>query len=168
LIDIEINVGRTGSLNPTAILEPVSVGGVTVKHATLHNEDYVKSKDLRIGDTVIVRRAGDVIPEVVAPVVAKRPENAKKIELPKNSYAFNLFGAILVVYHNPRRRDIFGADNRTSPLPSPKARRRHYTVLHVRKEKTPFAIIREAKVKFTRRKQTPKKRAILNQNIIVI
>ncbi len=72
LLDIGINVGRTGSLNPYAVLEPVSVGGVVIKSAALHNEDDVKRKDIRIGDTVIVQRAGDVIPEVVGPVVSKR------------------------------------------------------------------------------------------------
>ena len=72
LLSIEVNVGRTGSINPYAVLEPVFVGGVTVSTATLHNEDYVRSKDLRPGDTVIVRRAGEVIPEVVGPVLEMR------------------------------------------------------------------------------------------------
>ena len=69
LLSIGINVGRTGSLNPYAILEPVNVGGVTVKMATLHNEDDVLRKDIRIGDHVIIERAGEVVPQVVAPVV---------------------------------------------------------------------------------------------------
>ncbi|MDY6833700.1 MAG: NAD-dependent DNA ligase LigA [Chloroflexota bacterium] len=72
LIDIGINVGRTGSLNPFAILEPVQVGGVTLKAAALHNEDFIRERDIRIGDTVIVQRAGDVIPEIVGPVASKR------------------------------------------------------------------------------------------------
>jgi DNA ligase (NAD+) len=72
LLSIEVNVGRTGSLNPYAVLEPVFVGGVTVSTATLHNEDYIRSKDIREGDVVIVRRAGEVIPEIVAPVLAAR------------------------------------------------------------------------------------------------
>jgi DNA ligase (NAD+) len=72
LKDIGINVGRTGSLNPYAILEPVFVGGVTIQSAALHNEDDIKRKDIRIGDTVYVQRAGDVIPEIVGPVVSKR------------------------------------------------------------------------------------------------
>jgi len=72
LIDIGISVGRTGTLNPYAILEPVSVGGVTIKQAALHNEDDIRRKDIRIGDTVIVQRAGEVIPQVVGPVKSKR------------------------------------------------------------------------------------------------
>ncbi|MFC2059791.1 NAD-dependent DNA ligase LigA [Chloroflexota bacterium] len=72
LIDIGIGIGRTGTLNPYAILEPVSIGGVTIKQAALHNEDDIRRKDIRIGDTVIVQRAGEVIPEVVGPVVSKR------------------------------------------------------------------------------------------------
>ncbi|MSQ27176.1 MAG: NAD-dependent DNA ligase LigA [Dehalococcoidia bacterium] len=72
LIDIGVNVGRTGSLNPYAILEPVQVGGVTIRHAALHNEDDIRRKDIRIGDFVIVQRAGEVIPEVVGPVLSRR------------------------------------------------------------------------------------------------
>ena len=66
LIDIEINVGRTGALTPTAVFEPIFLAGTTVSRAVLHNEDFIKEKDIRIGDTIIVRKAGDIIPEVVA------------------------------------------------------------------------------------------------------
>ena len=72
LLSIEVNVGRTGSVNPYAVLQPVVVGGVTVSMATLHNEDYVRKKDIRAGDIVTVRRAGEVIPEIVGPVVTAR------------------------------------------------------------------------------------------------
>lgn len=79
---IDVQVGRTGALTPTARLEPVFVGGVTVTNATLHNEDEVRRKDVRIGDTVIVRRAGDVIPEVMAVVIDKRPAGAIEFRMP--------------------------------------------------------------------------------------
>jgi DNA ligase (NAD+) len=80
---IFVHTGRTGVVTPFAQLEPVFVGGVTVRTATLHNEDEVKRKDVRPGDTVIVRRAGDVIPEVLGPVPSKRPKNAKPWRFPK-------------------------------------------------------------------------------------
>ncbi|GBE24862.1 DNA ligase [bacterium BMS3Bbin02] len=79
---IEINVGRTGAVTPYAVLEPVFVGGVTVEHATLHNEGEVHRKDVRPGDTVIVRRAGDVIPEVVGPILARRPADLPQWNMP--------------------------------------------------------------------------------------
>jgi DNA ligase (NAD+) len=82
LLDIGINVGRTGTINPFAILEPVAVGGVTVRKAALHNEDYIQKKDLRIGDTVTVQRAGEVIPEVVVPVTSLRTGGERPFRMP--------------------------------------------------------------------------------------
>lgn len=83
LLDIGINVGRTGVLTPTAVLEPVEIGGVVVKQATLHNFDYIAEKDIRIGDRVLVKRAGEVIPYVIGPVVDVRNGNERIFEPPK-------------------------------------------------------------------------------------
>jgi DNA ligase (NAD+) len=82
LLDIETQVGRTGALTPVARLSPVFVGGVTVTNATLHNEDEIRRKDVRIGDTVVVRRAGDVIPEVARVVLERRPLDAREFVMP--------------------------------------------------------------------------------------
>jgi DNA ligase (NAD+) len=82
VLDIEVQVGRTGALTPVARLQPVFVGGVTVTNATLHNEDELRRKDIRIGDWVSVRRAGDVIPEVVMVLPDRRPDDARVFEMP--------------------------------------------------------------------------------------
>ena len=82
LLDIVITVGRTGTLNPNAVLEPVAIGGVTVRNATLHNAEYIRSNDIRAGDTVLVTRAGDVIPRVVGPILSERKGNPRRFVMP--------------------------------------------------------------------------------------
>jgi DNA ligase (NAD+) len=84
VLDIQINVGRTGTLNPLAILEPVNIGGVTVSRATLHNEDEIARKDIRIGDTVVVQRAGDVIPQIVSVILDRRDGSEVPFAMPDN------------------------------------------------------------------------------------
>ncbi|HSL44796.1 MAG TPA: NAD-dependent DNA ligase LigA [Anaerolineales bacterium] len=84
LQDIKINVGRTGMLIPNAVLEPVEIGGVIVERATLHNFDYIAEKDIRVGDRVLVKRAGEVIPYVIGPVIDARTGKEKKYKLPTN------------------------------------------------------------------------------------
>ena len=84
LIDVELTVGRTGVVTPTAILEPVLVAGTTVGRASLHNEDLIREKDIRIGDTVIVRKAGDIIPQVVGVLIEQRDEASEPFSMPNN------------------------------------------------------------------------------------
>jgi len=83
ILDIRVNVGRTGAITPYAVMEPVKVAGSTVSRATLHNEDEIKRKNLKVGDTVILRKAGDVIPEVVAPLKNLRTGKEKEFKMPK-------------------------------------------------------------------------------------
>ncbi|MDR2825768.1 MAG: NAD-dependent DNA ligase LigA [Deltaproteobacteria bacterium] len=118
LLDIAIQVGRTGVLTPLAVMEPVTVGGVVVSRATLHNEDEIRAKDLRIGDTVIVQRAGDVIPEVVGAVASER----------KGTERVFTFPAICPQCHSPVHRETGEAALRCLNKLCPAVRRQ--TIIH--------------------------------------
>ena len=110
VVDIDVQVGRTGALTPVARLEPVFVGGVTITNATLHNADEIKRKDVRVGDTVVVRRAGDVIPEIVGVILEKRPAGTKPYELPDSVPAQAVAQRVQEIIHFASRRamDIEG------------------------------------------------------------
>ncbi len=105
LRDILISVGRQGALTPVAVLEPITVGGVVVQRATLHNEDEIARKDVRIGDTVIVQRAGDVIPQIVGVVLARRPPDAEPYKFPEHC---PICGSIAVREHGMVARRCTG------------------------------------------------------------
>lgn len=114
VLAIDVQVGRTGALTPVARLEPVFVGGVTITNATLHNADEIRRKDVRVGDTVVVRRAGDVIPEVVRVVPEMRPADAQPYELPDRVPEQALAQRIRQIIHFASRRamDIEGLGNK--------------------------------------------------------
>ncbi len=106
MVDVQVNVGRTGILAPTAVLEAVEIGGVTVRNATLHNYDEIERKDIRIGDTVIVKRAGDVIPYIVGPVVDLRDGSEQIVERPTHcpecgEPVVDLPGEVAITCDNP-------------------------------------------------------------------
>ncbi|AXI08202.1 NAD-dependent DNA ligase LigA [Oceanobacillus sp. 143] len=106
LVDIELSVGRTGVITPTAILEPVKIAGSTVGRASLHNEDLIREQDIRIGDTVVIKKAGDIIPKVVRAVVEKRTGEEKEFEMPNEcpacgSEVVRLEGEVAIRCINP-------------------------------------------------------------------
>ena len=107
LLDVQVNVGRTGTLAPAAVLEPVELGGVVVRNATLHNYDEIAKKDIRIGDTVLIKRAGDVIPYVIGPIVDVRDGSERLIEPPRHcpfcgEPAVQVEGEVAVYCDNPQ------------------------------------------------------------------
>ena len=113
LKEIKIQVGRTGTLTPVAVLEPITVGGVVVQHATLHNEEEIARKDIRVGDTVIIQRAGDVIPQVLGPVLANRPKRTKAYKFPESC---PVCGSLAVREHNPKTGKLDAARRCTGGL----------------------------------------------------
>jgi DNA ligase (NAD+) len=128
LLDIGINVGRTGSLNPYAILEPVQVGGVTISRAALHNEEDIHRKDIRIGDWVVIQRAGEVIPEIVEPIVSRRTGQLEEFSMQKKTreiYRERMGGSL--------ERDL-GLPPGTVRMPSGRATRSDKKIGIIRKE----------------------------------
>ncbi len=113
LKEIRIQVGRTGTLTPVAVLEPITVGGVVVQHATLHNEEEIARKDVRVGDTVTIQRAGDVIPQVLGPVPDKRPKGTKAYKFPQTC---PICGSQAVREHNAKTGKLDAARRCTGGL----------------------------------------------------
>ncbi len=130
LLDIGISIGRTGTLNPYAILEPVSVGGVTIRQAALHNEDDIRRKDIRIGDTVIIQRAGEVIPEIVGPIKSKRTGKEKEFslleKLPKNDKGHPVCPECGVEVMKPEGEVMYYCPNAACPAQIPE-QIKHFT-----------------------------------------
>ncbi|MEC9027456.1 MAG: NAD-dependent DNA ligase LigA, partial [Candidatus Neomarinimicrobiota bacterium] len=121
--DIFASVGRTGAITPVAKLEPVEVGGVTVTNATLHNQDEIDRKDIRIGDTVLIERSGDVIPKVIKVIQEKRPKNTKGYHLPNHCPACN--GGLL----RPENEVVFRCFNYSCPAKI-KCKLKHFVSKH--------------------------------------
>ena len=119
VLDIVIQVGRTGVLTPKAVLTPVRLAGTTVTNATLHNQDFITEKDIRIGDTVIVQKAGEIIPEIVEVDVKQRPEGTEPYQIPE----------ICPVCGAPVRRDEDGAAIRCTGAECPAQLLRNLTHL---------------------------------------
>ena len=118
LLDVGVNIGRTGVLTPYAILEPVEIGGVIVNRATLHNFDYIAEKDIRIGDRLMIKRAGDVIPYVIGPIFDVRTGNARIFQPPdkcpecKSTYTLGNKAKTLQESHDEVMRRLEGKRRR--------------------------------------------------------